>query len=140
MAPKRTLHCFFKKVDKDGHIQSEQNNSPGPVVCPQSDDGAVVVETPNPEEHMTTEEAPTQPAPKVPRVNAEIADASVLIVERDPGLRRQIWEYPANERDQVRKVYIMNGAYQFHMDTYPVSEDHVWFEDRWMVASLWMSD
>ena len=50
-------------------------------------------------EQRTSEEAPRQPAPKVQTVNAEIDDASVLIVERDPGLRKQIWEYPANERD-----------------------------------------
>jgi len=28
-----------------------------------------------------------------------------LIVERDPGLRRQIWEYPGNKRDQVREGF-----------------------------------
>lgn len=46
-------------------------------------------EAPNPEEQRTTQEAPKQPAPKVQRVNAEIADASVLIVERDLSVRNK---------------------------------------------------
>ena len=90
MPPKRTIDSFFKKIHRDGDgVEQEQNNSP--VVCPQPQlDAAGVVqeEAPNPGEQRTPEEAPREPAPKVQRVNAE---ASVLIVERDPGLRRQIW-------------------------------------------------
>jgi hypothetical protein len=145
MPPKRridsTIDSFFKKVDRDGEGHGrEQNNSP--VVFPQLDQGAVVEEEAlNPDDSRTAEEAPRQPAPKVQRINAEITDASVLIVERDPGLRRQIWEYPANERDQVRKVYMMHGPYQLHMDTYPSSgpASHPRrFQSHWFTAFPWL--
>lgn len=127
MAPKRTrrIDSFFKKVDTNGNEVVVEEEAPNP--CP--------------EEQITAQEAPIEPAPKVQRVNAEIGDASVLIVERDPGLRRQIWEYPANERDQVRKVYIMHGPYQFHMDTYPASgpKSHPRrFQSHWYTAFPWL--
>ena len=44
------------------------------------------------------DEAPSrQRSPKVQRLNS---DASVLVVERDPGLRCQIWEYPVDKQDE----------------------------------------
>jgi hypothetical protein len=69
MPPKRTIDSFFKKIDRDGdeHGQ-EQNNSP--IVAEEQRSA----EAPNPEEQRTAEEAPRQPAPKVQRVNAQIAD------------------------------------------------------------------
>ena len=36
----------------------------------------------------------------------------------DPGMREQIWEYDANERDEIRKAYIKLGPYQPKLDEY----------------------
>ena len=37
---------------------------------------------------------------------------------RDPRMRKQIWEYDANERDEIRKAYIKLGPYQPKLDEY----------------------
>ncbi|KAG8381364.1 hypothetical protein BUALT_Bualt06G0114600 [Buddleja alternifolia] len=56
---------------------------------------------------------------KVPKVENEEIDISSL--ERDPGLRRQISEYPTEQRDKVRRAYIMAGPYQPRLGKYPLS-------------------
>lgn len=33
-------------------------------------------------------------------------------VERDPGKRKQIWEYPLEKRDEIRRAYLSLGPYQ----------------------------
>ncbi|KAG8374845.1 hypothetical protein BUALT_Bualt10G0037900 [Buddleja alternifolia] len=57
--------------------------------------------------------------PKVPRVENKEIDISSL--ERDPGLCRQISEYPIEQRDKVRRAYIMAGPYQPRLGKYPLS-------------------
>jgi len=44
------------------------------------------------------------------RVDVNEFDISSL--EFDPGLRRQIWEYNVNQRDEIRRAYIKAGPYQ----------------------------
>ena len=41
--------------------------------------------------------------------------------ERDPGLRTQIWEYPVNKRDEIRRAYLKDGPYQIQLSEYPIS-------------------
>jgi hypothetical protein len=55
------------------------------------------------------EEAPEQPSPKVHRVNFE--DIGVLVVERDLGLRCQIFSYPPDKQEQVIRAYMKHGPY-----------------------------
>ena len=35
---------------------------------------------------------------------------------RDPRMCKQIWEYDANERDEIRRAYIKLGSYQPKLD------------------------
>ncbi|KAG8369226.1 hypothetical protein BUALT_Bualt15G0129500 [Buddleja alternifolia] len=56
---------------------------------------------------------------KVSRVEKEEIDLSSL--ERDPGLRRPILEYPIEQRDKVRRAYIMAGPCQPRPGKYPLS-------------------
>lgn len=44
-----------------------------------------------------------------------------MVVERNPGLRCQIWEYPVDEQDEARRIYMMHGPYQFLKEDYPLS-------------------
>lgn len=53
------------------------------------------------------------------RVDVNEFDISSL--EFDPGLRRQIWEYNVNQRDEIRRAYIQAGPYQFILKEYPKS-------------------
>ena len=54
---------------------------------------------------------------------------------RDPGMRKQIWEYDANERDEIRRAYIKLGPYQPKLDEYKKTKfgshsrkfKHSWF-------------
>nr|KYP50112.1 Zinc finger MYM-type protein 1 [Cajanus cajan] len=60
---------------------------------------------------------------KVPRVTYNEFENSL---ERDPGKRPQIWQYPSNQTDEVRRAYLKWGPYQMHLENYPLSgkEDH----------------
>ncbi|KAG8363729.1 hypothetical protein BUALT_Bualt19G0052600 [Buddleja alternifolia] len=55
---------------------------------------------------------------KVSRVEKEEID--LFSLERDPGLRRPISEYPIEQRDKVRRAYIMAGPYQPRLGNYPL--------------------
>jgi hypothetical protein len=46
---------------------------------------------------------------RLQRVDGNEFDISSL--EYDPGLRRQIWEYDVNHRDEIRRAYIKAGPY-----------------------------
>ena len=57
--------------------------------------------------------------------------------KRDPGKRLQLSDYPTNERDEVRKFYILKGSYQFHMDEYPYIEQG---NQRRMFRNHWLKN
>jgi hypothetical protein len=86
---KRTLDSFYKK-----------NVS---VACSDEEEDE--------KDEEVAEETPRQRTPKVQRVNCDAT--SVLMVERDPGLRYQIWDYPPNKQDQVIRAYMKHGPYVY---------------------------
>ncbi|XP_057729971.1 uncharacterized protein LOC130945257 [Arachis stenosperma] len=49
-------------------------------------------------------------------------DVDISLLERDPGKRRPIWQYNVNERDKIRRAYIIAGPYQPTNISYPASE------------------
>ncbi|KAK8302848.1 hypothetical protein V6Z11_D04G113100 [Gossypium hirsutum] len=56
---------------------------------------------------------------KIPRVEDEALDLSNL--ERELGLRKQIYEYLVNMRDEIRRAYIKAGPYPPILSEYPTS-------------------
>ncbi|XP_026442252.1 uncharacterized protein LOC113341703, partial [Papaver somniferum] len=50
-------------------------------------------------------------------------DSIISRLQRDPGLRPQIWEYNVNHRDEIRRAYIAFGPYRPKISTYPLSGD-----------------
>jgi len=42
-------------------------------------------------------------------------------LERDPALRPQIWEYPSNQQDEVRRAYLKLGPMQPKLQNYKAS-------------------
>ncbi|TYG65322.1 hypothetical protein ES288_D06G177600v1 [Gossypium darwinii] len=56
---------------------------------------------------------------KISRVEDEALDLPNL--EREPGLRKQIYEYPINMRDEIRIAYIKAGPYQHILSEYLAS-------------------
>ncbi|XP_071708979.1 uncharacterized protein [Rutidosis leptorrhynchoides] len=51
-------------------------------------------------------------------------------MERDPGKRTQMWEYPANLREQIRLRYLNLGPLQVNLNKYPTNRKHDRF-DNW---------
>ena len=64
--------------------------------------------------------APITPPP--PAVQGRNDNSPVLVVQRDPGLRCQIWDYPPNDQERARLAYMKHGPYQFHKDEYPLDD------------------
>ena len=93
-----TIDAFFKRKNAENLKSSEESHS--------SID-------PDP---LNSESRPTKSA----RVEIKIG-FDINLLERDPGLRLQIWEYPINSHDEVRKAYIKAGPYQCIQSKYPKS-------------------
>ncbi|GMI80090.1 hypothetical protein like AT1G19260 [Hibiscus trionum] len=81
-----------KELDLDSGFPSISKSSPTP--SPKLINSSIVDNRPS----------------KAPRVEQETFDASTI--ERDPGLRNSIWDFPPNQRDEVRRAYIGKGPYQ----------------------------
>ncbi|KAG7943691.1 hypothetical protein I3843_15G055900, partial [Carya illinoinensis] len=67
-------------------------------------------------------------------LNSKEIDISSL--QRDPGLRPPIWDYPVNQRDEIRRAYLKMGPYQIRLSKYPFSgsEKHPRrFQASWFV-------
>ncbi|KAL5764902.1 hypothetical protein ACOSQ2_017496 [Xanthoceras sorbifolium] len=95
----RTIDSFFKR--KDVH----EDDAP---LCPP----------PSKPKPSTDEHRPS----KSPRVQPKEVDNNKNSLVRDPGLRRQIWDYPISEQDEIRRAYIKAGPYQFQLSEYPFSK------------------
>ncbi|KAH9697196.1 TTF-type domain-containing protein [Citrus sinensis] len=64
----------------------------------------------------------------------ETNPVNTQLLERDPGLRPQIWVYDINQRDEICRAYIMAGPYQPRLSEYPKSgpEKHLrCFQSSW---------
>lgn len=59
---------------------------------------------------------------KSPRIET-CANYDVNSLERDPGLRPPIWDYPVDKRDEIRRAYIKAGPYQIILSKYPKSKE-----------------
>lgn len=130
---KTTIDYWYKKND----AAPEQNESMVP--SSEEDEAAEWLAAQEEEAENQEEEIPRQPPTKIRRVDQD--GTSVLEVERDPGLRRQIWEYPPNEQDQVVKAYMKHGPYQFFMDAYPPSGSKKHprrFQSHWFKSFPWL--
>ncbi|XP_062021049.1 uncharacterized protein LOC133737530 [Rosa rugosa] len=80
-----------------------------------------------------------EPPPSIPEPQNNIND-----LERDPGLRCAIWKYPVNERDSIRKAYVLLGPFQPKL-TFPFIKQgsqqrkfqFSWFKDNpWLEYSI----
>ncbi|XP_020272615.1 zinc finger MYM-type protein 1-like [Asparagus officinalis] len=65
---------------------------------------------------------PSENPPKRFR-NPDGEEVDLNSLERDPGLRRQIWEYPLDQREEIRRAYLNLKAYQPILQDYPLNKD-----------------
>ncbi|KAG8385887.1 hypothetical protein BUALT_Bualt03G0091800 [Buddleja alternifolia] len=78
------IDCYFKKR------------------CSQDSTSSPILETSS---TVISEASPT----KVQKLDQ---DSNCLNIERDPGLRKPIWDYSIDERDKIRRAYLKAGPYQ----------------------------
>jgi hypothetical protein len=52
------------------------------------------------------------------QANEPVIFRGVEFLERDPGLRPQVWQYPQNQRDDVRRAYLRLGPMQPKLKKY----------------------
>ena len=82
MSKQKTIYAFFKKKD----VNNSEIRTP------------VVVET------NVNISIPDEHPSKCPKLQFEEID-------RDPGLRKQICEFPINKQDEIRRAYFEKGSY-----------------------------
>ena len=44
-------------------------------------------------------------------------------IDRDPGTRKQICEFPINKQNEIRQAYLIEGPYQPENIVYPYNDD-----------------
>ncbi|XP_061358437.1 uncharacterized protein LOC133302645 [Gastrolobium bilobum] len=121
MGKSKTLESFFKR-------KATENPEVGELSSISSSTKPLI----NDEQHQS----------KMSRVEKEEVDISLL--EKDPGMRPPIWQYPVDQCDEIRKSYIKNGPYQPCLTKYPASGKHPrrfqfsWFQKfpSWLEYSL----
>ena len=54
-------------------------------------------------------------------------------IDRDPGSRKQICEFPINKQDEIWRAYLKEGSHQPKNIDYPYNDDthHRWFQPSW---------
>jgi hypothetical protein len=119
MGKPKTLDLFFKKKKNESY--SEVNT-----------DTPLATEI----DALMTDESPS----KCPRIQLEEMDATTL--QRDPRLRPQIWKFPINLQDAMRRAYIKADPCQPKLWEYPSSEkgnNRCRFQASWFnTYSTWL--
>ena len=96
----KTIDNFFKRIDTNAASSSSPIEASNLNISPQEQE---------------------QSEPKRQRLRHE--EMSRSQIERDPGLRLMIWNFPVNQRDEIRRAYLMHGPCQPILITYPLSND-----------------
>jgi hypothetical protein len=99
MGKPKTLDSFFKRKE----VSQSEVNTPLDRPLATNIDAPVIDERPS----------------KCPRIQLEEIDVTSL--EPDPGLRPQIWEFPINLQDEIRRAYIKAGPCQPKLSEFPFS-------------------
>ncbi|XP_004488955.2 uncharacterized protein [Cicer arietinum] len=122
MKKSKRIDSFFKRKFCDGERDEE-------IITSTSE---TISENPRIEENNIR-------LSKVPRV---FEDDFEKCLERDPGKRPQIWQYPPNKLDAIRKAYLKFGPYQINLKEYPLSGNEVHprrFQYAWFnIFSSWL--
>lgn len=115
MTSQKSIGSFFKK--KEGNSSNQPQTIATPSIPPQ-------------------DERPS----KCRRIQPE--EMNVVDIERDPGLRPMMWEFPFNQRDEIRRAYLKVGPYQPRNIEFPFSgegNNRRRFQASWFDAhSYWL--
>jgi hypothetical protein len=121
MGKPKTIDAFFKKNDVDSNSKMSSSTSNPQTLAP--------------------EQCPS----KMPRIEyQEVESFDISTLQRDPGLRPQIWEYPVNQRDEIRYAYLKVGPHTFIPSSssgYPFSgteKNRRRFQSSWYKMFDWL--
>ncbi|PWA17126.1 Zinc finger MYM-type protein 1 [Artemisia annua] len=70
-----------------------------------------------------------------------VENATFSSIQRDPGLRQPIWNYPVNKRDEIRRAYLKSGPHRLVLPKYPLtgSKTHPRrFQAKWYTEYPWL--
>jgi len=121
----RRINSFFEKT-KRKNIDNSQPSGPTPMcnveVMVEQPQCASVYEEPA----LINEQPPTR--------------IDIAHVIRDPSNRPQIWKYPVNQQDEIRRAYINLGSYQPLMYEYPLTCEKCprLFQSHWFKSYPWL--
>ncbi|XP_026384813.1 zinc finger MYM-type protein 1-like [Papaver somniferum] len=128
----KTIESFFKP--KRGDKSSELLPSTENVDMPTSSH----------HEHDTSQQQ-KKPSYAQPTISSKAKEVAVQrnggTYERDPGLRRQIYEYPVNQHDEVRQAYLKQGPFKPRLSKYPPTWDgrqDRYFQYSWLRQHSWL--
>ncbi|XP_023752846.2 uncharacterized protein LOC111901193 [Lactuca sativa] len=117
MGKMKTLDYFYKRNADDketNHENEESKRQKTSTSEPQPQETENQQENePQPQEKDKQQENEPQPQEKG---NPNEVDLKNL--ERDPAKRKQMWDYPVNLREQMRRAYLNLGAFQIHLKEY----------------------
>ncbi|CAL1399656.1 unnamed protein product [Linum trigynum] len=56
-------------------------------------------------------------------ISPRVTNPSFALIERDPGLRKLVWTFPPNKRDEIRRAYLSYGPLQVKLPNFPRTGD-----------------
>jgi hypothetical protein len=119
MSKFKTIESFFKRKEVDVpksnpplNFNAETSNL---KECPLKSQRVEVEEHPYKSLIVKAQEIPF----KSSTLNVNEVDA--FSIERDPGKRPPMWDYPVNRRDEIRMAYLKAHPYQIFRSDYPFS-------------------
>ncbi|XP_071708980.1 uncharacterized protein [Rutidosis leptorrhynchoides] len=124
----RKITCFFSKRTSDNPTTEQESKR-------------YKASTSAPEHEQNQPD--TEPnVSELPKLNT--TDFDITSTERDQGKRTQMWEYPANLREQIRLRYLNLGPLQVNLNKYPYNRKHdrrfrfAWFSlfPNWLEYSI----
>jgi hypothetical protein len=123
MTKQTTLHGFLYKRKNTSSSQNAENppevvldENVSPSTIPLSSPTQAPSPIPAPSVMPTCESQPK-------RTRTEINGIDLSTIERDPGMRTQIYDYPVNHQDTVRRAYLNLTPLQPTLSVYPKSGD-----------------
>ncbi|XP_071719297.1 uncharacterized protein [Rutidosis leptorrhynchoides] len=99
---RKITYFFSKRKDDNETTQQESKRFKASTSAPEQEQ---TQPDPNPNVH------------EILKPNTE--DFDITCMERDPGKRKQMWEYLTNVREEIRLRYLNLGPFQVHLKKYP---------------------
>ncbi|KAG8378288.1 hypothetical protein BUALT_Bualt08G0121900 [Buddleja alternifolia] len=101
----------FEKWERCGVKEREKEEKR----CSQDSTSSLILETSSTvisETSKLSDDQTSIPESSPTKVRKLDQDSNCLNFERDPELRKPIWDYPIDERDKIRRVYLKADPYQ----------------------------